>query len=220
MLKKQIILSFLCLIGLFLTFKSFANTNTLLIGDSLMGTISNSYKKINKEEKIDIKYIVGSGLENKKFNWFNYIDNKDLSDYSNIVISIGTNDFTVSNQELYRQKIEKFILSIKSKNPDVNIYWVGPPTVKKKIINDGINTVRDIIEKSIEKEQALINIQSDGQKQKNNSIKFIDVRNILGDTFYLYKDRKKIRTDDGIHYTSFAGDLIVNELNKVMCKCK
>lgn len=197
MLKKNFILYFLSLF--FVAFNSYA-ANTLLIGDSLMGTISNSYKKINQQEMTDVKYIIGSGLENKKFNWFDYIDNKNLKNYDNIIISIGTNDFSLRDNNDYSKKVKYFLLSIKNKNPKINIYWVGPPTIKNKNINNGVEVVRDIII----------------QNTYNQSVKFIDVRKILGYKYNPFRDNQKIRANDGIHYTSITGDLIVKELNRVM----
>ena len=187
--------------GLFFSLIAFFSVSsygeTLLIGDSLMGTISESYKKINNSESINIHFIVGSGLENKKYDWFNYVKNTNLSKFDKIIISFGTNDFGISNESLYAKKVKYFIKLIKDKNKNVEIIWVGPPVVKNQNINAGINKVRHIIYKIT----------------KEDNIKFTDVRKSIGYDFVQYNKNEKIRTNDGIHYTLLAGDLIVKQIN-------
>lgn len=170
---------------------------TLLIGDSLMGTISESYKKINSNENIKVHFVVGSGLENKKYDWFSYVKNTELSEFDKIIINIGTNDFGISNKNVYSNKVKEFIKVIKAKNKNVKIVWVGPPAVRDKKINTGINNVRNIIY----------------EVTKEENIEFIDARKSVGYDFIQYDKSQKIRTNDGIHYTHIAGNLIVRQIN-------
>lgn len=188
---KYLLICFFCLFSI----NSYAE-KVLLIGDSLMGTISESYKKHNKKDDVNIKYVVGSGLENNKFDWFNYLAKKDLSNFNKVIISFGTNDFGVHNKNSYERKIKSFIKLIKEKQSNVKIIWIAPPAVKNKNINDGIIIVRDIIK--------------DVSNQEN--IDFMDVRNTLGYDFKTYIRGKKIRENDGIHYTLNAGDMIVSKI--------
>lgn len=188
---KYLLIVFFCLFSI----NSYAE-KVLLIGDSLMGTISESYKKHNKKNEVNIKYVVGSGLENKNFDWFNYLSKRDLSSFNKVIISFGTNDFGVHNKNSYEKKVKSFIKLIKEKQPTIKIIWIAPPAVKSKNINNGIISVRNIINDVSEQEK----------------IDFMDVRDILGYDFKQYIQGKKVRENDGIHYTSNAGDMIVSKI--------
>lgn len=174
------------------------SAKTLLIGDSLMGTIGPSYQHIQSNEETTLKFVVGSGLENNSFNWFKAIDSINIANYNKIVISFGTNDYSISNNEKYKNKVDKLVKQIKQENPDVEITWIGPPAVKNQKINKGIDNVRSIIEK----------------ESVAKGFNFLDVREVLGFDFMLYKNGQKIRAGDGIHYTTLAGNLVVQKYNK------
>lgn len=188
---KYLLICFFCLFSI----NSYAE-KVLLIGDSLMGTISESYKKYSEKDNVNIKYIVGSGLENKKFDWFDYLSKRDLSSFNKVIISFGTNDFGIHNKKSYEKKVKSFIKLIKEKNPTIKIIWIAPPAVKSKKINDGIVSVRSIIKDVSSQEK----------------IYFLDVRDILGYDFKQYIQQNKVRENDGIHYTSNAGDMIVSKI--------
>lgn len=180
---------------IFTMFISFsAISKTLFFGDSLTGTVGVVYKqKINNDT--DVIYTVGSGLENKKVDWIDKMKNTDLNQYDKVIISIGTNDYYISNNENYGNKIRNLIFIIKKSNIK-NIIWLLPPPVENTNINKGINNVRDIIIESSNK----------------NGFRVADPRKIIGNNYIEYFNGKQIRTKDGIHYTMKGAELIARKI--------
>jgi len=187
-MKKIIALIFV----MFIPFSTMSKT--LFFGDSLTGTVGVVYKQ-KFDGDTDVIYVVGSGLENKKVDWIKKIKHEDLNKYNKVIISIGTNDYFVSNTEKYEKKILNLISEIKKSNIK-EIVWVLPPPVKNININNGINKVRNIIINSSHK----------------NGYKVIDPRDIIGNNYALYLNGQQIRTKDGIHYTMKGAELIAGEI--------
>lgn len=171
-----------------------AISKTLFFGDSLTGTVGVAYKQ-NFDRDTDVVYVVGSGLENKKVDWIKKIKHEDLNKYNKVIISIGTNDYFISNTEKYEKKISNLISEIKKSNIK-EVIWVLPPPVKNIKINNGINKVRNVI------------IDSSGI----NGYKVIDPRYIIGNNYVLYLNGQQIRTKDGIHYTMKGAELIARKI--------
>ena len=189
-MKKIILLCFI----IFFPFTSVSKT--LFFGDSLTGTMGVVYKgKINRDT--DIEYVVGSGLENKKINWIKKIKNKNLNKYNKVIISIGTNDYFISDKEKYENKVLNLISVIKKSNIK-EIIWILPPPVENENINKGIENVRNIITQSSIKD----------------NFKIIDPRKVIGDKYTLYLNKEQIRTKDGIHYTMKGAEIIIKCLMK------
>ncbi len=193
------VLIFLCI---FMTTNTYANV--LFIGDSLTGVISTEYIKLHPDVTVDVDFVVGSGLENKTIDWFKKVEHIDFTKYSYIVISFGTNDFISANksqpiidrwQYNYLQKIGRFINYLR-KYTKPKIVWIAPPTIKNNSIDNGVSLARDTILFAARYFQ----------------FEHIDVRETLGYEFRYSVDGIKIRTADGIHYTSEAGKMISNLL--------
>lgn len=194
-----------CFIVFFLfSFNSYAKT--ILIGDSLMGTIGPAYIKENGD---DNKYYfkVGSGLINKKtYNWEVKIKEIPFEEYEKVIINIGTNDFMPISgskvgsekwQEKYTILQESLIKKIKIRNKDIDIIWLSPPALRDQFKNKEVAKVRDVI-----------NLNS-----YILDYNYMDVREVLGYNFIMTQNGKQIRTKDGIHYTNLAGKLIVDNLD-------
>lgn len=183
------------------------HAKTVLIGDSLMGTIGPSYVK---KEGSDNKYYfkVSSGLINKKtYNWSEKVQTIPFDRYDEVIINIGTNDFLPISgasvgskkwQEKYTLLQNELIKNIKEKNPNINIVWLSPPPLKDGFKNKEVSKVRDVINLN----SYLLDYE------------YVDVRDVLGTEFLLHKNGKQIRAKDGIHYTTAAGDLIVKKIKE------
>lgn len=190
-MKKNIILFFILIM-----FSTITNAKTLFLGDSLTQKIGENYKQKYKETELN--YVIGSGIENKKVDWFEKINNIDLNRYKKIVISLGTNDWGIYNENSYNVKIEKFISIIKKKNNNINILWILPPTIKNEKINSGVLKVKNIIKKVC--------------NEKN--IDFFDPNSIWGDKYIYSINGWETRTKDGIHYTNYGAKLIAEKIKE------
>lgn len=182
-------------VTLLIIISTFANAKTLFVGDSLTQGIGDNYKI--KHIDTDLNYVIGSGIENKKIDWIKRINDIDINEYDNIIISIGTNDWGLHNEKDYSKKIENFINIINNKKNSIKIIWILPPTIKNRKINNGVLKVKKIIK----------------NKLSEHNIIFIDPSNIWGEKYRESIQNKKIRTNDGIHYTNYGAELIANEIN-------
>lgn len=184
----------ICLLFALLMFSNILNARTLFLGDSLTQKIGENYKKNN--EDTDLNYVIGSGLENKKIDWIERINNVDIDQYNKIVISMGTNDWGIYNDGNYKMKIENFIYSLNKKNKELKIIWILPPIIKNEKVNNGVKKVKNIIKKvCIEK-----------------NIEIIDPNDIFGKKYTDLKNNQKIRTQDGIHYTDYGAKIIAQKV--------
>lgn len=182
-------------VTLLIIISTFANAKTLFVGDSLTQGIGDNYKI--KHIDTDLNYVIGSGIENKKIDWIKRINDIDINEYDNIIISIGTNDWGMYNEKDYSKKIENFINVINNKKNNIKIIWILPPTIKNRKINNGVLKVKRVIT----------------NKLSEHNIIFIDPNNIWGEKYRESIQNKKIRTNDGIHYTNYGAELIANEIN-------
>lgn len=182
-------------VTLLIIISTFANAKTLFVGDSLTQGIGDNYKI--KHIDTDLNYVIGSGIENKRIDWIKRINDIDINEYDNIIISIGTNDWGLYNEKDYSQKIENFIKIINKKKNNIKIIWILPPTIKNRKINNGVLKVKRVIT----------------NKLSEHNIIFIDPNNIWGEKYRESIQNKKIRTNDGIHYTNYGAELIANEIN-------
>ena len=197
-MKKLMKLFFILMVFIF---SVSVGAKTLFFGDSLTAAYSNSGREL-MGDKINAEYISGSGLinDNKK-DWVGFVNNSDLREYDNIIISLGTNDFVKYNpeaREKYYARIFKLISEIQKQNPLVNIIWLSPPHLKNPEHEKYLINTRDIIKVSA----ALMNV------------KYMDVNQpgLLGTKWQPVMDGQKIRTDDGIHITRDGSYRVVREL--------
>ncbi|MFK5114209.1 SGNH/GDSL hydrolase family protein, partial [Klebsiella pneumoniae subsp. pneumoniae] len=124
-----------CLIILFINF-AFCfplMAKTLFLGDSLTAVYEMSAKYV-LDEKIKTEYVSGSGLINKsKKDWIAFVNNFDLREFDNVIISLGTNDFVQYGSDewlKYYSLVFQFIAEIQSENPLATIVWISPPHLK------------------------------------------------------------------------------------------
>lgn len=171
------------------------SAKVLVIGDSLAYPIAESFKKIMST---DGYFLENTGLnEQLSLNWNDYINGLDLSNYSNVIISLGAND-GVSEKEIdnYQQKAVNVIKTIQSGNDGALVTWVLPPVLKDS-----------------KKEKAVANVRGALNLACNASgITCFDPSVVIGSGFAMSVNGIPVRTKDGIHYTQRGADLIVNEL--------
>ncbi|WP_224171893.1 DUF459 domain-containing protein, partial [Escherichia coli] len=124
-----------CLIILFINF-AFCfplMAKMLFLGDSLTAVYEMSAKYV-LDEKIKTEYVSGSGLINKsKKDWIAFVNNFDLREFDNVIISLGTNDFVQYGSDewlKYYSLVFQFIAEIQSENPLATIVWISPPHLK------------------------------------------------------------------------------------------
>ena len=150
----------------------------------------------------------GSGLMNgNKKDWLSFVNNTDLREYDDIIISLGTNDFVLNNvrsREEYYVRLFKFIAEIQKQNPLATIIWLSPPHLKNPEHERYLINTRHIIQRSADLMR----------------VKYLDINqpHILGIDWQSMIDGQKIRTDDGIHITHNGSQRVINELAKSVHK--
>lgn len=180
---------FLFLLILFIPVISFAGEKVLVFGDSLTPFIG---QNIKKKYETDIYYKISSGLINKEFyNWKEKISNINLKSYSKIFIILGTNDAGYNVN--YEKISQDFIQFLKNKT-NAEIYWISPPFMRKKSLNENIQKINLQIKNAC----------------NNENIHFIDVYQ----STFTKNWNLKLRTSDGVHLTKKGGEEIVNYIFK------
>lgn len=180
--------------GLFLIPFSIS-AKVLVIGDSLAYPIAVSFKKVMPT---DGYFLESSGLnEQLSLNWNDYINGLDLSDYSNVIISLGAND-GISEKEIdnYQLKAVSVIKSIQGLNESASVTWVLPPVLKDSKKENAVHNVR-----------GALNLACNA-----SGITCFDPAVVIGAEFVMSVNGVPVRAKDGIHYTPQGADLIVNEL--------
>lgn len=180
--------------GLFLIPFSIS-AKVLVIGDSLAYPIAESFKKVMPT---DGYFLESTGLnEQLSLNWNDYINGLDLSDYSNVIISLGAND-GIREKEIdnYQQKAVNVIKSIQGLNESASITWVLPPALKDSKKENAVSHVREAL-----------NLACNA-----SGITCFDPAVVIGSEFVMNVNGVPVRANDGIHYTLQGADLIVNEL--------
>lgn len=178
---------------------------TLFLGDSLTAVYEKSAKYI-LDEKIKTEYVSGSGLINKgKKDWIAFVNNSDLREFDNVIISLGTNDFVQYDPEEWRKYyslVFQFIAKIQSKNPLATIIWISPPHLKNPLHERYLIHTRHIIKHSA----ILLNIH------------YLDINqpHILGTQWQSVIHNETVRTDDGIHITRKGGVRVIREVVKIL----
>lgn len=196
-----------CLIILFVNF-AFCfplMAKTLFLGDSLTAVYEKSAKYI-LDEKIKTEYVSGSGLINKnKKDWIAFVNNSDLCEFDNVIISLGTNDFVLYDPEEWRKYyslVFQLIAKIQNKNPLATIIWISPPHLKNLVHERYLIYTRHIIKHSA----MLLNVH------------YLDVNqpHILGTQWQSVIHNETVRTRDGIHITRKGGERVIREVVKIL----
>lgn len=186
------------------------NCNVLMIGDSVMGDIDFSMKRLIKKELPNWKVIdghkVSSGLTNQTYYDWPTTAKKLIEKYKPdyVFILLGTNDAqgmmfkgkSLSfSKELwineYSNRVNQITETIKSSN--ASWYWIGLPVAKDKGFNGRLQVIR--------------NIQS--TQTKDN---YFSVEHIFGKNDHSEPLNMKLRASDGIHLNSTGSDLVAKEL--------
>ncbi|WIF74506.1 hypothetical protein QN092_21335 (plasmid) [Proteus vulgaris] len=180
--------------GLFLMPFSIS-AKVLVIGDSLAYPIAVSFKKVMPT---DGYFLESTGLnEQLSLNWNDYINELDLSNYSNVIISLGANDGITKNEiDNYQKKAVNVIKIIQAGNDGALVTWVLPPVLKDSKKENAVSHVR-----------GALNLACNA-----SGIACFDPSMVIGSEFAMSVNGIPVRTKDGIHYTSQGADLIVNEL--------
>ncbi|WP_312685827.1 SGNH/GDSL hydrolase family protein [Escherichia coli] len=199
-LSMKIIL-FFCILG------TPVYAKTLFLGDSLTAVYEKSAKYV-LGEKIKTEYVSGSGLINKnKKDWVAFVNNYDLREFDNVIISLGTNDFVQYDQNNsleYYSRVFEVIAAIQTQNPLATIIWISPPHLKNPVHERYLMHTRNIIKRSA----MLLNIH------------YLDVNqpHILGTQWQPVINNDTVRTDDGIHITRKGSERVMNEIVKILNK--
>lgn len=178
---------------------------TLFLGDSLTAVYEKSAKYI-LDEKLKTEYVSGSGLINKnKKDWIAFVNNFDLREFDNVIISLGTNDFVQYDPEEWRKYyslVFQFIAKIQNENPLATIIWISPPHLKNPLHERYLIHTRHIIKHSA----ILLNIH------------YLDINqpHILGTQWQSVIHNETVRTDDGIHITRKGGVRVIREVVKIL----
>ncbi|EMU9119529.1 TPA: GDSL-type esterase/lipase family protein [Proteus mirabilis] len=195
------------LLFFFFIFSAPIYAKTLFLGDSLTAVYEKSAKCV-LDEKIKTEYISGSGLINKnKKDWIDFVNNFDLREFDNVIISLGTNDFVQYGSDewqKYYSLVFQFIAEIQNKNPLATIIWISPPHLKNPEHERYLIHTRHIIKHSA----ILLNIH------------YLDINqpHILGTQWQPVIHHETVRTDDGIHITRKGGERVMNEIVKILNK--
>ncbi|CAH5436539.1 TPA: DUF459 domain-containing protein [Escherichia coli] len=158
------------------------------------------------DEKIKTEYVSGSGLINKsKKDWIAFVNNFDLREFDNVIISLGTNDFVQYGSDewlKYYSLVFQFIAEIQSENPLATIVWISPPHLKNPEHERYLIHTRHIIKHSA----MLLNIH------------YLDINqpHILGTQWQSVIHNETVRTDDGIHITRKGGVRVIREVVKIL----
>ncbi|EOX7623889.1 SGNH/GDSL hydrolase family protein [Proteus mirabilis] len=180
---------------------------TLFLGDSLTAVYEKSAKYV-LDEKIKTEYVSGSGLINKsKKDWIAFVNNFDLREFDNIIISLGTNDFVQYDQNNsleYYSRVFEVIAEIQTQNLLATIIWISPPHLKNPEHERYLIHTRHIIKHSA----MLLNIH------------YLDINqpHILGAQWQSVIHNDTVRTGDGIHITRKGGERVMNEIVKILNK--
>lgn len=179
--------------------------DTLFFGDSLTASYGDFGRKLINDN-VKVEYVSGSGLLNdSKKNWLHFVNNTDLSEYDNVIISLGTNDFVKYSQNDYNEyyiRLFNLISEIQNQNPLVTIIWLSPPHLKNAEHEKYLISTREIIKNGADIMQ----------------FHYIDINrpHILGTDWQSVVDGQKVRTDDGIHITQAGSQRVISELVKSM----
>ncbi|WP_311752529.1 SGNH/GDSL hydrolase family protein [Proteus columbae] len=179
--------------------------DTLFFGDSLTASYGDFGRKLINDN-VKVEYVSGSGLLNdSKKNWLHFVNNTDLSEYDNVIISLGTNDFVKYSQNDYNEyyiRLFNLISEIQNQNPLVTIIWLSPPHLKNVEHEKYLISTREIIKNGADIMQ----------------FHYIDINrpHILGTDWQSVVDGQKVRTDDGIHITQAGSRRVISELVKSM----
>ncbi len=177
------------------------NCIVLLIGDSVMGDVHFSLRRIFKKERPTWRVVdahkPSTGLSNQVFyNWLDTTENlvtKHRPDYAFILI--GTNDAQglsingksfAFNKEAWREEYKNraaFIAQTMQENK-VNWGWVEIPMVKSSNFNQRLQVIRDL--------------QAEVAKEH-----IIDTKKILGADAHTHL---KYRASDGTHLSALGAD--------------
>ena len=195
------------IISLFFILNAPVYAKTLFLGDSLTAVYEKSAKGV-VDDKIKAKYVSGSGLINKsKKDWIAFVNNFDLREFDNIIISLGTNDFVQYDQNNsleYYSRVFEVIAEIQTQNPLATIIWISPPHLKNPEHERYLIHTRHIIKHSA----MLLNIH------------YLDINqpHILGAQWQSVIHNDTVRTVDGIHITRKGGERVMNEIVKILNK--
>lgn len=124
---------------------------TLFIGDSLTVGLDNTVG-LEAEYSADVNAVVGRGVRAT----MDSLENYDLTQYTDIVLTIGTNDATVANN-IFEDNYEQLLLTISTRAPESELYVCTMPPIdaglyygtdkksSSRVSNDDINEKNLII---------------------------------------------------------------------------
>lgn len=171
-------------------------SKTIFIGDSLTKSLGDEYKKLHKNT--DIIYYEGEGIISNRSKIVETIKNTDFKKYEYVYLSVGTNDMIrlstgTSNSDNYSDKVLSLIETIRKSNPIIKIYWIIPPKLRD----------------TRKEEMLIITRLKIYEVCEEYDINIIDPLWAFGVNYTEFVDGRRVRTQDGIHYTSFGAKMVI-----------
>lgn len=200
-----------------------AGQKVLFAGDSMMqGVAPWVMRKLKSDYQIDSMDLSkqSTGLSYSSFfDWPATIE-KTLKDQPNIgalVIYLGANDpWAVPNPAnkaakyidfatdewvvLYHQKMNRILDNAKSHG--VQVIWITPPTMKKPKLNEQMKILTEIMHKGIDKTEVVV----------IDSKPLMSPTDAYTDSITIGEKTVKVRTADGIHFTTDGQKHLANHI--------
>lgn len=200
-----------------------AGQKVLFAGDSMMqGVAPWVMRKLKSEHQIDSMDLSkqSTGLSYSSFfDWPATIE-KAFAEHSEIgalVIYLGANDpWAVPNPAnkaakyidfatdewvvLYHQKMNRILDNAKAHG--VQVIWITPPTMKKQKLNEQMKVLTDIMHKGIDKTQVVV----------MDSKPLLSPSDDYTDSIVIGEKTVKVRTADGIHFTTDGQKHLANHI--------
>lgn len=194
-----------------------SNNGVILLGDSLMQGVGIAICNHLRKQKIKCENLAkqSTGLLRKKYYDYAKVLRASLeeSNIKNVVILVGVNDLWNANENnkllrfgdsdwksFYTKRIDELV-KIAREN-DANIFWYELPVVKNDEQNEKIKILNEVFY----------------ELAKKNNYQFIKLDSVLTKHFDFYikidGKSKRIRSNDGIHFTPLGYDLVSKEFLK------
>lgn len=188
-----------------------SNCTVVMLGDSMMGDVAMSYRRLLKKEHPDWKMVdmhkPSTGLSNKSYyDWpsvANQIIESKKPDYIYILIGMNDAQGIVSGKALmfgkdgwkneYKTRVES-MKTLFDRDFVSDWRWLEIPTVASETFNDKLKIVREV------------------QKSALPEDKYLDVEPIIGTNRDTKKVDRKTRAGDGIHLNVNGSDAIAKYL--------
>ncbi|MBZ7978106.1 DUF459 domain-containing protein [Campylobacter sp. RM12654] len=195
------------------------DNGVILLGDSLMQGVGLSICNSLKKQNIKCENLAkqSTGLLRKKYYDYAKVLKSSLQESAikNVVILVGVNDLWNANENnkvlkfgdsewksFYTKRIDELVKITRDYN--ANIFWYELPVVKNDEQNEKIKILNEVFY----------------ELAKKNNYQFIKLDSVLTEHFDFYikidGKSKRIRSNDGIHFTPLGYELISQDFFKTV----